>query len=712
MRAIAAWWSAEAPTRRAYGLAAAIGAAAFLLLLGPGFFLGTSSYWDLPSKDHRAYLMGYRYFLDEPWHWPMFVVHAMNVPLSKSIAFTDSIPAWALLHKAIGTLVPPWEAVTQRSYLGMWYGLVFVMQACLGVANLRALGHRTWGAVVITAVMFLSLPAWAFRFYHASLYAQFLLLWAIYLYLRTPLDAPAPRCLRIIQILQLGVCSLVNPYHTVMSLGVTTASLLRARSQRMRTVVTWVPIAFVTIGVSLWLAGYFAKEAKSKMFGFDSASSNLLSFFTPRWSGWFGERFWVDGSGYQYEGLAYLGIGMIVLLVLLVRRVTALRGALSRHRFLFAIAAGAWLFSLSNRIFFASHKVLEYKFPRMLHWIADQFRSPGRFVWLPMYVLVIFVLHWSFKRYSSGWKQWLLPVLAVLQIVDVSGDWKIRSPQTSVAFPPYLKLDAWRSLIAAHQAVWVMPTYECVLGGTAGVDMMSTEIEYMTSERALPINGVYTARPSRNCSKDPDTWPTRPADGELYVFAESAIPIARKFEVHGAACYAFTFGFVCSNNKAAIDEAVRSGALVAPPPPPDLGYGQRLDLSDAATQPYLSAGWSWPDSNGRFTDSHVGMMMFRLTGPRPPGVALKIQAASVICGDRQAQDVEISINDTVLGTLHFDPTTNDDATVHSLPIANPALLDGPLVLELRAKDVRALNRVHCNEDDRSLGVRVRSLVFE
>ena len=39
----------------------------------------------------------------------------MNVPYDKSIAFSDAIPIWALVNKAIATVIPPWGSVTRRA---------------------------------------------------------------------------------------------------------------------------------------------------------------------------------------------------------------------------------------------------------------------------------------------------------------------------------------------------------------------------------------------------------------------------------------------------------------------------------------------------------------------------------------------------------------------------------------------------------------------
>ena len=92
-------WSAPASARAAYAVAAAIGLAMLLIVYGPGYVLGTSSYWDMPTYDHRTYLMGYRYFLAEPWHWPVFESTTLNVPHTQSIAFNDALPLWAFVRR-------------------------------------------------------------------------------------------------------------------------------------------------------------------------------------------------------------------------------------------------------------------------------------------------------------------------------------------------------------------------------------------------------------------------------------------------------------------------------------------------------------------------------------------------------------------------------------------------------------------------------------
>ena len=146
-----------------------VGSASTYVVHGWGFVLGTSHYWDLPTlRDHRMYVMGYRYFLHEPWHWPVFSVHT-NMPFTRSIAFSDTPLLWALGNKLVATVIPPWRDFSAGAFLGLWYGVAAALQAVFGVANLRALGHRTWGTTIVTSLFFLAIPAWTYRFPHASL---------------------------------------------------------------------------------------------------------------------------------------------------------------------------------------------------------------------------------------------------------------------------------------------------------------------------------------------------------------------------------------------------------------------------------------------------------------------------------------------------------------------------------------------------------------
>ncbi|HEY1553405.1 MAG TPA: DUF6311 domain-containing protein, partial [Kofleriaceae bacterium] len=440
---VAAWWTAPMRSRHAYAVAALLGLATYLIVYGPGHLFGTSPYWDLPQYDSRAYLIGYRYFLHEPWHWPLFVTHTMNVPYPKSIAFSDSIPLFALINKAIATVIPPWSDFTSHAYLGLWHAMRYALQPCLGVAILRQLGQRNRGEAIVTSVFFLAVPSWIFRYGHAALSAHFLILWAFYLYLRTPPRARPTRRLALAWLGQLVVVTLVNPYHAVISFGFFVAAVLRSR--RWWSLVL-LPCGAGLVGLAMWFGGYISHDATVRLSGFDVASTNVLSMFASPRSGIFGDMGWLantDATHFQYEGMAYLGLGCLILLAACATQVRSVGAAIRRHPFLFAFALAAWLLALSDHVYAGSHLVVAYELPRRLHWITDEFRSPGRFVWIPMYVLIAYLLHSGLKRFSSGWRLAVLPVLALVQLADARGDWSYEHSCTQRPFAPVLEPEPW-----------------------------------------------------------------------------------------------------------------------------------------------------------------------------------------------------------------------------------------------------------------------------
>jgi len=694
--------------------AAAIGIAAFLAVYGLRHLLGTSAYWEVPEQDERMAVMGYRYFLADTWHWPVFLNHAINVPYAKSVAFLDCIPVWALLNKAIATIIPPWASFTAHAYLGLWHCLAYALQPVFGVACLRALGHRSWREGIVAALFFIAVPTWIFRYPHPALSAHWILLWALYLYLRTPERGASPRALSVAKLCQLAVASLVTPYLAVMSLTVFAASL--ARSRHPRTILTWLPLGIACAGLASWLAGYFAPETAYAQWGFEWQSANVLGWLIPQRSGILGDAQWIasaEGTPWQYEGYAYLGLGVLGLLALLIPRIASVLPVLSRHRILFIVIAGSLLLALSSRVFFGSHEIVSYRVPRLLRWIPHQFRSPGRFVWIPTYALIVLLLRYAFARFATGWRFAVVAVAAALQVVDATGDWRVQSVKTSGPYGPILDLARWRPLVHAHSAVVILPTYTCVFDedDASRYDHLSTEIQLLASERALPINGTYSARAMRRCADEERAWPTLALEaGTLYVLLPQALAIADRFEAAGGHCGVFDSGRVCSTHDQAISQAIRSGSLRPAPPPIALAYGQKLALAE---QPSIDAGWSPPDAGGRWTRSSISSVLLHLDGDPPPRPSLKIQLRPRLCGSRTAQDVDILLDDKALTTLHLDAGSDDSSNVSTVAIPDREYLRRPaIVIQLRLHDIRSSRQLGCGPDQRPLGAWVSHLWLE
>lgn len=211
--------------------------------------------------------------------------------------------------------------------------------------------------------------------------------------------------------------------------------------------------------------------------------------------------------------------------------------------------------------------MLAFDVPKKLHWMTEQYRAPARFVWIPMYTCIAFLLNWAFDAFRG--KPWVLAFVAVAQIADGGvGDWVRLHKQTASTFRYFLPMAPWQRLVHAHNSVEVD---DCILDGTYNVDQLSLEIEFYASQKALPINGVYSARPTRDCEAERQgRMNLDPVAGRLYVVLKKAKAVLPRFEAMGLKCAEFEYGWACSTKSTAIDTALADGIVTPMKPAPKL----------------------------------------------------------------------------------------------------------------------------------------------
>ena len=152
---------------------------------------------------------------------------------------------------------------------------------------------------------------------------------------------------------------------------------------------------FLSALLSVFLLGGFstaAASASADLLG--EASMNLNAFLNPQgWSCLLKDlpinNFW------QFEGFAYLGAGVILLLVLAV-----FYGCLTGNLLKLMHAWRVWLpmvsmfviamlISLSNVVTFDDSVLFRIPLPRNVEKVWSIFRSTGRFSWIPVYIIII-----------------------------------------------------------------------------------------------------------------------------------------------------------------------------------------------------------------------------------------------------------------------------------------------------------------------------------
>lgn len=417
-----------APGGRVLPAAVLLGAAVAAWLYGWRVIDPASSAWLLHGDPAQHYL-GAVYFLSQPWHWPPGLIRGIGAGgADGSVMLTDALPLLALPAKLLG-----WPAHWQ--YFGLWIVACHALAAGCGLLLLRRLGCPP-RALLPGALFFTLSPMLLLRAYgHEALQGQFLVLAALAL-------ALGPwRCWPWLALAPLAAA--VHPYLAAMVLVLLLAAALAAlgegASARRQALGTLAAAPLLAVGTA-YLVGAFGLGGQLSAGGFGFFSANLLTWFDPMdWANFlarFGRdvaqgREWStvlpalgQATAGQYEGFAYLGLGMLVLLGLAL--VTAAlpapgaksQGAPVRHvLWLLAACLVMALLAYSHRPGLGSRLLFELPLAAPVQTLLGLFRASGRFIWPLTYLLMALAIA-RVGRLPGGAA--LLVAALALQVYDLS----------------------------------------------------------------------------------------------------------------------------------------------------------------------------------------------------------------------------------------------------------------------------------------------------
>lgn len=410
-------------------------AAAFATFLYAGILDPRNAEWMLKEGDLLQHFLGWHFFRQEPWSWPLGAIHGYGTELKSSIVFTDALPLLALPLK----LISPWlPDIFQYQGLAAWLHTVLnAFAAALLLSRLRINATVT----VMASLMLAFLPAVMFRGPgaggHESLMAHWIILLGMYLLLFSPGDSAASRwrwCTLLV------VATLVHFYLFIMAAALWGVWWLIQSRQRYRrdgrSVAAWrgwllysaaQPLLILMV---MWAVGYLYSSGTGGG-GYGFYSSELVAYFNPLTHLPEKSTFssvvmsWPTAIGGQYEGVAYVGVGIMALwvcaLLVLLRHGYRDGPGVSRYaKGLGALCVGAFLYALGDPITLAGNSLdLPIGWPKPLR---ELLRASGRFNWLLMYGATLAALWLLARRLRPGILTALIAAVWLLQIWDL-GAW-------------------------------------------------------------------------------------------------------------------------------------------------------------------------------------------------------------------------------------------------------------------------------------------------
>lgn len=450
-----------------------LGAVLFLAIYGINVLNPTYDDWLLGKGDLTQHYLGWCFYRRGDWTFPIGLTNQLAYPTYTSVIFTDSIPLLAVLFKVLSPILPD-----TFQYFGWWGLACFMLQGYFAVKILREFSVGKLQAV-FGSVFFIVAPVLIERmFRHTALGGHWIILASIYLFAMHRREAYR-NVLKtsvhwgIVGGLTASVHLYFLPMCGMFLIGYILCSFIREKRVQIKYILPGITFSVCLFGVTYILGG-FSSHANFTDAGLGDCSFNLNGLLNSKgYSRIFNALpIYTDG---QYEGFAYLGLGILILLlpalfyfmisIRKINKVTWLYGSMY-----LLISIGLIIFAASPVVSFNDKFLFRITDSSTLTHYWSIFRSTGRIIWPVCYLIYIGVIIGNDRLWNNYiHREYLAVILLVIccsvQIFDIS----LKLIEQNKEFAPkkvygsILKSEIWDKA-AKHDGVkhvvWVSNSYE------------------------------------------------------------------------------------------------------------------------------------------------------------------------------------------------------------------------------------------------------------
>lgn len=471
----------------------------FTLIYGIDALNPSSINWLMSAyHDWGQHYLGWAYFQQEPWHFPIGHIENYSYPAGTNIGFTDSIPLLALFFKVFRFLLPD-----TFQYFGLWILSCYLLISYFTFKVLELFTQNT--ILIVLSVLLVSFnPVLIYRGMHPALCAQWLIVASIYYYLKKTnkenVDVVNKR-----QIVILLTSALVNPYLFFMVFGFNVILPFKHyyidKLISLKRVFIYIFSATFLVLLSWYIVGMISFKDDTSL-EVDNAYGlyglNLNSFYNS--SGW--SSIFQPYSIYapqQYEGFSYLGLGVFILIILglVYKSIKLVRNRSSIKKYyklipLLLLLTAFTLFAISNQVTINDSLVLELELPDLILKVGNIFRASGRFIWVLYYsLLLFFLIVYSKIKISKNFKILVLLIILSVQFYDIQLFFKKDLPSGNYEIEG-LNEEKWIAMTANFDKIVTYPPHENSLGYSSDYQDWC----FIALKNNLPITNGYTARES------------------------------------------------------------------------------------------------------------------------------------------------------------------------------------------------------------------------
>jgi len=695
-----------------------LGAIAFFMAVGLAPIDPNNADWILGRLDPTQHYLGWLFFRNGPWTFPVGLSPLFGQDLSSSIVYSDSIPLLAIPLKAVGPLLPE-----RFHYFGIWIFASFLLQAWLAW-KILGLYSKSSFLRLLGCGLFVFFPPMLWRINtpaggHSALVGQFLILWALYLILRS---SQHKRTILWVSLLSISVLTHFYLFAIVSLLWIADLANHRFIQRDISTkhALQEILLAFICTLFLAWQAGYFAISASlNNDRGYGFYGMNVLGLIDPQgWSYILESRTNPSSWG---EGFAYIGLGAIIAglfaLIALFKNssshIAALKAFFKNHRYLGVLIIFFTIFAISNRVGLGDFS-FTYPLPAWLLRMADTLRSSARLFWPVHYLLIIAFFVAIVKTFSHKVALGIIVVCFILQAGDTSKGWlhnrkQLATRHTAEEHTHNLSNSFWNAAGKHYSDLTIVPS---VNRPPNWENFSIYAVTHHMRTNAAHMARVDLAKQEASNTKLNQQIDTGSFDqGTLYVVENRFVIAALATAPENTAIAKIdTFNVIapgwneCDN---------------CPPIDPKLiltrgRYASKLGevISFANSSPnrsyYFRSGWSWSEDWGTWSDSKTAALNFSWPQHSPKLLNLKFDTF-VVKGKHMVQEIDVKVNGVFYKKLMLTHVYNNELDIIFTPEMKKSKY---LSIEFEMHNLaRPVDLIEDRPDHRKLGIGVRSAVF-
>lgn len=429
-----------------FALGGIVGVVVFLSLYGFLVLDFTNVSWLKHSNDLEGlwdltqHYYGWIEYRNAPWRFPIGLLE--NVCANPiSVAYTDSIPLFAIIFKVLSPILP-----SQFQYFGLFELITYILVGGFG-ALITYKYSKNSIYNILSAFLFVISPVLTKRvFYHSALSAHFLILASILIWIYR--DEISDKMFVVYQSILMMCCTLINPYYVPMCMGILLLELLSEFIIKRRYLYT--VISAIIPGICSLIIGYplglFYGNVSASGAAIEKVSFNLnqlINPYNPMLVHWGKTHYFEDHTyssiipsmplvtDWQMEGNAYLGLGVIALVIIAIVLVVK---SIVKHEEIdeakrkkkisigISIIVGIVIFTLlalGPSPSLGSKVLYTIPWPEKIYKLFAIFRTAGRLIWPVYYGIMavsLIIIASSFKGKTATI---ILIAFSLLQVIDI-----------------------------------------------------------------------------------------------------------------------------------------------------------------------------------------------------------------------------------------------------------------------------------------------------